>query len=98
MAVHKRLTDHTPDNPTPGIVVFESCQKTVQYAFNIQTDPNDQNVPMKGGNDHHYDTVSYLVRFAEKGLAGIPDHNSTRKSLERSGVNMQDYGRDGYGG
>lgn len=96
--VYKRLTDWTQENPRPGLTVFSTCTETCKFAFSLPSDPKEPNVPLKGGNDHHYDTVSYLVRFAEKGSRAIPDHQSVRNRVERKSSGVQDAGVDGYGG
>jgi len=97
--VYKRLHDHDDFKTTPGLTVFATCTETIKFAFNIMTDPKEPNVPRKGGNDHHYDSVSYGVRFAQKGSAAIPSHTSVRKALEKGGENDHaNRGKDGYGG
>lgn len=70
--VAERLADHENRTTTPGLVFFSTCKNTVKTIPSIQTDPDDSEAPMEGGDDHPYDCTAYGVAFASRGLAGIP--------------------------
>lgn len=97
--VHARLKGHDHRTRAPGLRVFSTCTETIKHAFSLPVDPDEPNVPRKGGNDHWYDSVSYGVRFADRGSIGIRDHQSKKRALEkRRDVSHSAYGQDGYGG
>lgn len=74
--VYKRLEDHCNGATRPGLIVFDKCVKTIETLPGIQTDPNDIECPLKGGDDHWYDMVSYSCAFASRGAKGIPKKRS----------------------
>ncbi len=67
-----RLRDHTLANPVPGIVFFGTCRRVIQTLPAIQTDQNNPEEPMKGGEDHWLDSTMYACAFASHGSKGIP--------------------------
>lgn len=98
-AVAKRLADHSDGTTSPGLMVFRSCQRTIQFFPNIAADQKVPEMPVKGGNDHHFDTVCYGVRYGDRGSHVIQDHEAMRTILEEESVSgTADYGTDGYGG
>ena len=96
--LYKRLTDHEGGTRKPGLTIFSTCKLTIRHAFSIMADPKEPNVPKKGGNDHHYDSLSYGVRFAQRGLSGIPSLSARRRRLEKRVATPHSRGIDGYGG
>jgi len=67
-----RLKSHDNRSKQPGIVFFANCKQCRQTIPSIQTDPNDSESPMDGGDDHWHDAVLYGCAFASRGRAGIP--------------------------
>lgn len=89
-----RLKDHRSMTQAPGIMFFEHCRMTIQTIPGIQADPDDIEMPAKGGDDHWHDMVLFACAAASHGSKGIP-------SIRRPGASdssAQSFGRDGYGG
>lgn len=98
-AIVRRLDDHGNRSTQPGLMLFRSCQETLKYFPNIQAEPGNPEMPMKGGMDHHFETVGYAVRFGERGPEAIPHHEARKEEMERGpDRDTVNYGRDGYGG
>lgn len=80
--VTARLMDHHGGAARPGLVVFDTCVMTIKTLPSIQTDPNDIECPMKGGQDHWYDETSYSVAHASQGPKGIGKRRKVRQEWE----------------
>lgn len=74
-----RLSDHDNGTKTPGIVFFNTCQKTIKCLQSIQTRPGTMDEPLDGGDDHPHDMVLYAVAFASRGTKGIPSKVDERE-------------------
>lgn len=86
-------------NGRPGIMFFESCVRCRETIPALGTDPNDPEVPLKGGPDHWYDAVSYacaqhIVPASQVGSAPTNDNDDIEDELEA----RRSRGRYGYGG
>lgn len=93
----KRLVDHRNGTTTPGIVFFETCKQCITTIPGIQTDPNDPECPMDGGEDHWHDAVLYACAFASHGRRGIPNLRRIDDDDESMAERARYRGRDGYG-
>lgn len=95
--VMKRLKDHNYGTTQPGLVFMERCHKCITTIPGIGTDPSPTSngeVPLKGGNDHWYDMVSYACGFASHGSQGVP---YTEDEWDRVDKQPEDRGQYGYG-
>jgi hypothetical protein len=70
--VISRLKDHKNGTRPPGLMFFENCKQCIKTIPSIQADHNNSEEPIKGGEDHWYDALSYGCAFASHGQAGIP--------------------------
>ena len=68
----ERLEDHDDYQTIPGIVFFETCIMAIRTIPAIQTDPNDVETPLDGGEDHWHDSTCYACAYASHGREGIP--------------------------
>lgn len=59
-----RLKDQSGEYP--GIGFFPRCRMAIQQIPTIKVDPDDSSVPLKGGEDHAYDSVSYACASRTK--------------------------------
>lgn len=76
--VARRLSDHNDRQTTPGIVFFKSCRKAIQTIPAVQTDPNNPEEPLKGGEDHWWEAIAYGCSYADRGPSNIPDGRRKR--------------------
>jgi len=97
--VVRRLGQRGARGVRPGLVFFRSCRETLRTIVGIQADPDDPETPIKGGEDHHWDTLTYGIAPASKGQQGIPDWNARKRALDdtREESAPSELGRDGYG-
>jgi hypothetical protein len=95
----KRLTDHEEETKTPGIVFFTSCKWIIQVLPSIQTNPQNTEEPMDGGDDHPYDSCVYGCAYASKGKAAIPPMRPLKSEWddEEVGPLQKRAGQLGYG-
>lgn len=95
----KRLKAHSGGMTIPGIVFFRSCVDCIRTIPGIQTDANDPEAPLEGGDDHWHDAVVYECAEIEKPGVGT-SKDRARESYEREDEEddgPQDRGRYGYG-
>jgi phage terminase large subunit len=93
--VLQRLNDHHEGTVTPGLMVFQNCRMLIRTLPGIQSDPGNPEEPMKGGEDHHYDTLSYGVAYASRpGVGRSADDDEDDDGLEHD---VADRGELGYG-
>jgi phage terminase large subunit len=89
------------EGATPNLVIFSTCRNLIQTLPAMQTDPDNTEQPLDGGDDHAHDALGYGVTYASYGPKGVAavrkkkkdwadDDEETKKSAPR--------GRDGYGG
>lgn len=98
-AISSRLADHRNRATLPGLMIFRSCMRTIQYFPNILAEPDNPEMPMKGGMDHHFETMGYGVRYGERGASAIPHHDAARAAIDdRDYDDSAERGSDGYGG
>lgn len=93
MQIVKRLKQRGLDD-RPGMMWFDSCQNCVTTIPAIDTDPDDPEVPKKGGRDHAYDASSYAA------AANMLPANDTGPQFDDDDddeVPAQSRGRWGYG-
>jgi hypothetical protein len=98
--VAERLGDHYDGQTNPGLMFFDTCRKTTSILPAIQTNPDRQEEPADGGEDHAHDMVCYACSFASVGLAGLPRVGRSKKWDEddREEENSQEaWGQYGYG-
>lgn len=95
--IFKRLADHRQETTAPGLVIFDNCRMTIRTLPLIQSDPDNPEEPIDGGEDHWFDMVRYGVDFASHGRAGLP--RPVRDDDEEEWVDLPDeeMGRYGYG-
>jgi hypothetical protein len=92
-----RLRDHG-DGEVPGIVFFDGCRWAIRTIPAIQTDVNDPESPAEGGEDHHYDAVSYLCAFCSKPVGSARRRPSAPdEDFDDEPVEQHDRGRFSYG-
>lgn len=96
--VMKRLRDHHNYTTTPGIVFFSTCIMAIRTLPAIQSDPDNPEIPMDGGEDHWYDSVTYACAYASYGDDRLPGRGDDDDSdWEREVSDHSDRGRSGYG-
>lgn len=95
--VYKRLMDHDEGADRPGLIVFDTCIKTIETLPGIQTDPNDVECPLKGGDDHWYDMIAYAVAFASHGAKGIPSKRKIREVFGDEDLSRRSRSRGPFG-
>lgn len=97
--VTKRLRDHREGTATPGIVFFSTCRYAITGVPGIQTSLSNSEEPMKGGDDHAYDSVSYACAYASHGRAGLGDRRTDDEERYEDELEERvQRGRYGYGG
>lgn len=79
-----RLEDHENRTRDPGLRIFTNCRQLLKTFPGILTDPDDLEVPHKGGDDHWYDSLSYGVSGASRGLKGIQSIKRERRETEEA--------------
>jgi hypothetical protein len=92
-----RLADHDDYTTTPGIVWFDTCAMSIRTIPAIQTDPNDVEVPMDGGEDHWHDMACYAVAYASHGRIAIQPPDESEYEIEPE-EDYEERGQYGYGG
>lgn len=100
----RRLRDIPPPNTgsRPGISWFHSCDQSLKTIPALPTDPNDIEVPQKGGDDHWLDATFYAVMHR----AAIPKHDEQEPRRRRDDDELEQArqkraaraGKLGYGG
>lgn len=91
--ISKLLKSHDNFTKHPDICFFSSCKYIIKTLPGMMTDPDDITIPVDGGDDHGYDSVSYATAFASRGLKGIP---SLREESSNE-TNKKNRGQHGYG-
>jgi hypothetical protein len=77
-----RRLRHRNKDGSPGLVIFDTCKDLLDTFPQIQVDETDKEAPKKGGDDHAYDTLSYLLmaRYTYKSLApAVEDDDDDRE-------------------
>lgn len=99
-----RLLSHDDNTTIPGFNVFSTCPMLIKTMPAIQSNPNDPETPMDGGDDHWLDSALYACAYADHGSAGIPSVNRKRKDRidemaddDDDDVVSDDRGQLGYG-
>jgi hypothetical protein len=95
--LYARLQDHGEGTTTPGIVFFTSCKMALKTIPSIQSDPDNQECPMDGGDDHWHDAVGYGVAYASHGRSGIGDTRQWDDYDDDDSPLNASRGRNGYG-
>lgn len=80
--IAERLKDHEQETTAPGLMLFSTCKETIMILPSIQTDPNNSEAPLEGGDDHAYDQLQYAVAYASNGRAGIPSPRAAAKAYD----------------
>lgn len=80
--ISERLKDHEGETTNPGLMLFSTCRETITILPSIQTDPNNSEAPLEGGDDHAYDQLQYACAFASNGKAGIPRAGAVSKGYD----------------
>jgi len=91
-----RLKDHGEGTTDPGLMFLDCCKQCITTLPGIQTDPNDPETPVDGGEDHWHDAIGYACAFASHGRKGIPKLHQVDDD-EDSWEKRRYRGRDGYG-
>lgn len=81
--VMERLADHDNGTMQPGLVIFDTCAQSIKTLPGIQSDPDDKEVPLEGGDDHWYDMIKYAVAYASHGNKGIPSPKRRKSKAEQ---------------
>jgi hypothetical protein len=96
-AVVSRLQDHANFTKVPGLVFFENCKASIQSIPSLETDPNNIEVPKKGGFDHPWDETSYACKYAKNELSDAPQYKGEfTDSLDEAEEMVEDRGAFGY--
>lgn len=95
--VFNRLEDHEGGATTAGLVFMENCPMVIRTLPAIQTDPDDPETPMDGGEDHWLDSTMYSVAYASHGSLGIPRLRDEDDGWDDEGEPSGSRGRTGYG-
>lgn len=94
--VAKRLADHDGGTRTPGMVVFQTCKMLIRTIPAMQAELGNPSEPAKGGDDHGYDAISYLVAYCSRpGVGRCADDDEDDFADET--VEETDRGEHGYG-
>lgn len=80
--IAERMKDHEDGTTKPGLMLFSTCNETIIILPSIQTDPNNSEAPLEGGDDHAYDQLQYAVAYASNGRAGIPAPRGVAKPYD----------------
>lgn len=87
----------------PGILFFETCERTIMTLPAIQSDKDDPESPAEGGDDHWHDETLYACAHAANDNAGT-SRASVMESAEREDADEDpdidisiSRGRLGYG-
>lgn len=96
--VSKMLGAHENGTRTPELVFFSTCGNIIRTLPGIQTDPNNPEEPLKGGEDHWYDSIAYGAAHASRGGSFVgPPRSDDDDDDEKEEVSAQQRGRYGYG-
>ncbi len=96
--VSKLLSSHQHGTRAPGIVFFNGCGNIIRTLPAIQIDPNDPNEPLKGGEDHWYDSVSYGAAHASRGASYVGNRRPADVDDDDDDVETpEERGQYGYG-
>lgn len=94
--VAERLSDHDNGTKTPGLVIFQGCKMLIKTIPSLRSEDGHPNEPAKGGDDHGYDALSYLVGYCSRpGVGRCADDDEDEFADE--GVEETDRGEHGYG-
>lgn len=94
-----RLRSHNNFTQLPGIVFFENCRNSITTIPSLETDPNDLEVPKKGGMDHFYDETTYATQYAKQTGLSAPNYKGNIDYNEdEEPDDMIDRGSFGYWG
>ncbi len=93
----KRLRSHNGGTTNPGIMFFENCKYTISTLPQIDTDQNDPEQPLKGGDDHAVDETLYAAAKASHGSTRIHVVRESEDFDEDEEEQTSDRGRYGYG-
>lgn len=96
--VYTRLAEHQEHTTVPGLVFFHNCRRAIQSIPALQTDRDNPEEPMDGGDDHWPDSVAYACAFASHGPSGIPRKRKDEWEQDDHKAQRKDRGRYGYGG
>jgi hypothetical protein len=99
----KRLRDHNNGTQNPGLMVFSTCKYTITTLPQVDTDPDDPEQPLKGGDDHAVDETMYAAAYASHGPSRVHvrrekedrDDDDDDDASDREALRGQ--GRYGYG-
>lgn len=95
--VLKRLRDHRNGTTTPGLVIFSTCRHLIRTLPAMPTSTTNPEEPMKGGDDHAYDSLSYACAAASHGRAGLGDRRTEDDDYEDVLEERVQRGSYGYG-
>jgi hypothetical protein len=91
-----RLKSHDNFTKLPGIVFFENCKNSIQTIPALETDPNNLEVPKKGGQDHWYDRNSYACKYAQQSGLTAPNYKGEIHYEDSESEFDGDRGQFGY--
>lgn len=96
--VSKMLSNHKNGTQAAELVFFSTCGNIIRTLPGIQADMNNPEEPLKGGEDHWYDSIAYGAAHASRGgsYVGSPrsDDDDDDEDEEKTVANR---GRYGYG-
>lgn len=92
----QRLRAHDNFTKLPGIVFFENCVNSIKTIPALTTDPNDLEVPKKGGQDHFYDETTYACQYARQSGMSSPNYKGEIKYDDEESELDGDRGQFGY--
>lgn len=102
-----RLDSHRHGTTHPGIMWYDTCQKSIETIPTIPADRNDSTVPEKMDRDHHLDAAVYACAYHTTTVAKLQERIKARKARnldeeeryfeERDRPGERDLGRLGYG-
>lgn len=92
-----RLGDHAGGTKNPGIVFFSRCRNILRTLPSIQTNPKNVNEPADGGDDHAYDSVSYLAAYLSRGPSYVGKREDDEDDYDKEESARRSRGQSGYG-
>ena len=96
--IYGRLADHDNYTKPPGLIIFRNrCPMLIQTLPSIQTDPDNENEPLDGGDDHWHDSLGYLCAYVSRGKKGISKKKLKDEWEEDAPKRTGTGGRWGYG-
>lgn len=93
----ERLKDHGGGTTTPGMVVFQTCKMLIRTIPAIQAEPGNPSEPAKGGDDHGYDSSTYMVAYVSRPGVGRCADDEDEADGDDDAVESADRGEHGYG-